>query len=86
MSIVDCPLSIDLFGVLTRLVGTTSIVVAPRPGATVADVLMDLAAAHPETKDVLSRCACAIGDRVVPRTQAVRAGERLALLPPVSGG
>jgi molybdopterin converting factor small subunit len=86
MSIVDCRLSIELFGVLTRLVGTSSIVVALRPGATVADVLMDLAAAHPETNDVLAECAFAIGDRLVPRTRAVRAGERLALLPPVSGG
>ena len=86
MSLADRPLTVDLFGVLTRLAGAPSVTLPVRPGATVADVLTLLAAAHPAIHDVLAQCACAVGDRVVPRTRAVAAGERLALLPPVSGG
>jgi len=86
MSIVECRLSIELFGVLTRLVGAGSVTVRLRAGATVADALSELAAAYPATGAALAQCACAVGDSIVPRTRSLAGGDRLALLPPVSGG
>lgn len=86
MSPTDRLLTIDLFGVLTRLAGAPSITLPVRAGGTVADALALLAAARPGTGAVLAQCACAVGDRLVARTHAVGDGERLALLPPVSGG
>jgi molybdopterin converting factor small subunit len=86
MSIVDCRLSIDLFGVLVRLAGERSVALSVAPGVTIAEALALLASQRPELATLLPNCACAIGDTVVPRTRALTPGARVALLPPVSGG
>ena len=79
-------IAFDLFGVLGRLAGATSLGVGVPPGTTVEQALAALAQLQPALAPELPRCACAIGDTVVPRTRPLAAGERLALLPPVSGG
>ena len=77
---------VDCYGVAARLSGGAQHVVRVPPGARVADALVALAARWPELGAILPACACAIGDAVARRDHALRAGERLALLPPVSGG
>lgn len=77
---------VDCYGVTARLAGGAERRVALPPGARVLDLLEALAGRWPELRPVLPGCACAVGDAVVPRTRPLSAGERLALLPPVSGG
>ena len=77
---------VDCYGVTERLAGGPEHVIPLQPGARIADLLDALARRWPELGRVLPGCACAIGDAVVPRTRALAGGERLALLPPVSGG
>lgn len=77
---------VDCHGVTARLAGGPEHVIGLPPGACVVDVLDVLAARWPDLAGVLPGCACAVGDTVVPRTRRLASGERLALLPPVSGG
>ena len=77
---------VDCYGVTERLAGGAEHTVRVAPGARVKDALEILAARSIDLARVLPACACAVGDAVVPRTHALTAGERVALLPPVSGG
>jgi molybdopterin synthase sulfur carrier subunit len=77
---------VDCYGVTERLAGGPEHVIAVQPGARIHDLLAALTRRWPELGPVLPACACAVGDAVVPRTHVLSAGERLALLPPVSGG
>jgi len=77
---------VDCYGVTERLAGGSRHVLQLSTGAAIADALEVLAARWPDLTNVLPRCACAVGDAIVPRTRRLAPGERLALLPPVSGG
>lgn len=79
-------ITVDCHGVTERLAGGPEHVVALPPGARILDLLELLARRSPELAAILPGCACAMGDSVVSRTRPLAAGERLALLPPVSGG
>ncbi len=58
----------------------------PGDRASIAEVLDALAEHTPETAKHLPRTACALGDRLAEREETVRNGDRVALIPPVSGG
>ena len=77
---------IDCYGVTERLAGGPEHRLQLTPGAVIADALALLAGRGPDLARVLPSCACAVGDAIVPRSRPLTAGERLALLPPVSGG
>lgn len=77
---------VDCYGVTERLAGGPEHLIPLQPGARIADLLEALARRSPDLARVLPACACAVGDTVVPRTRKLAPGERLALLPPVSGG
>lgn len=77
---------VDCYGMTARLAGGPAHALTLPAGAAVAAALELLGARWPELARVLPDCACAVGDAVVPRTRRLAAGERLALLPPVSGG
>ena len=79
-------ITVDFYGVTERLAGGPEHVFTLTPGAHIGDLLHLLAQRWPELERVLPGCACAVGDAVVPRTQPLQPGQRLALLPPVSGG
>lgn len=74
---------IELYGVLQRLAGASVLKVQLPENATAADALAQLPGAWAQRLD---NCACAIGEELVPRTQVLHEGVRLALIPPVSGG
>jgi len=77
---------IDCYGVTERIAGGPRHELRLNPYAAIADALEVLAARWPDLAKVLPSCACAVGDRIVPHTRRLAPGERLALLPPVSGG
>jgi len=77
---------VDCYGLTARLAGGASHALTLPAGAPVGTALAALAARWPDLARVLPDCACAVGDSVVPRSRRLAPGERLALLPPVSGG
>jgi molybdopterin converting factor small subunit len=77
---------VECHGVAARLAGGLEHALRVAPGAAVGDALTELAIRWPALAPILPDCACAIGDTVVPRNRRLAPGERLALLPPVSGG
>jgi molybdopterin converting factor small subunit len=77
---------IDCYGVTARLAGGPAHAFSLTPGARIADALAALGGRSAELARLLPACACAVGDAIVPRARLLAAGERIALLPPVSGG
>ncbi len=78
-------IQVEFWGLMSRLAGsTTQPLDLPEP-ATVADAIAALQA-RPEFAQELARCAYAIGDEMVNAEHDLRAGDSLAVLPPVSGG
>ncbi|MDT0634119.1 MoaD/ThiS family protein [Spectribacter hydrogenoxidans] len=78
--------TVEGHGVLAPICGDQYRVELPVRQATVADVLEALAAELPDMVAHLPRTACAKGDTLVQRDDAVADGDHLALIPPVSGG
>lgn len=78
---------LECYGIFESLCGTAELrldLVADE--ADVAAALRALAARVPATEPHLARTAVARGDALVAREEALRPGDRLALIPPVSGG
>jgi molybdopterin converting factor small subunit len=79
--------AVQFFGVTARLVGLpTDELHFDGDATTVEAALRVLAASCPPLAATLPRCACAVNDAIVNRHHALRDGDVLALLPPVSGG
>ncbi len=55
-------------------------------GASVQELLADLAQRQPGFASWQNRVACALGDHIVHGDYALTAGDEIALLPPVGGG
>lgn len=54
--------------------------------ATIGDAVLLLQHEYPELAGAIERCACAVGDAIVPRAALLPANDPIVLLPPVSGG
>ena len=78
--------TIEFFGVLRQLAGATHLELALAPDSPVADALAQIAQRYPGLAGRLHDTACAIGDSLVRRDALLSEGQRLALIPPVSGG
>lgn len=78
-------ISVECYGVLRELCGAQLDVSLPS-GSKVEDLLRELAMQFPATFDHLPGLACAQGDELVPRNFELKDADRVALLPPVSGG
>lgn len=78
-------IDVSFWGVTRRLAGADRLSLELAAGATV-EMLADRLAAHGELAAELERCAFALGDTLVARTQVLNEGDELAVLPPVSGG
>lgn len=57
-----------------------------RAGATVDDLFTYMAERAGLSRERLAQVAAAVGDELVPRCHALRDGDLVMLLPPVSGG
>ena len=54
--------------------------------STVAQVLAQVGQDYPAAFDIIERCACAIGEDIIPRQTQLSIDSRLVLLSPVAGG
>ena len=52
----------------------------------VTDILNQIKTHHPSAADMIERCACAIGEDIIPRQTALTQDCTLVLLSPVAGG
>jgi molybdopterin converting factor subunit 1 len=78
--------TVRLFAGLFQLVGEREVPLALPSGATVVELKEALAAKYPPVRALLSRVVCAVGEEYVPESYALRDGDDVALIPPVSGG
>lgn len=78
-------ITIQFWGVAARLAGQTQRPLDVPEPATVGTAI-DLLAQDAALAAELPRCAYAVGTELVGRDHALKAGDELAVLPPVSGG
>jgi molybdopterin converting factor subunit 1 len=79
-------LHVRLFARARDLAGADVVAVEVAGGATVADLRAALARTQPRVAGLLQRCALAVNAEFAEGSQALHAGDEIALLPPVSGG
>ena len=79
-------LTIHCLGNLQSKTGHTEVEVQWPQDNIIETALATLVAAYPAVANELPRCACAIGDELVPRSHKLQSGDELVLLPPVGGG
>lgn len=78
---------VEFYGVLEQVAGTRTLRLDPGVAEpTVDQTLARLEAELPALAEHLPRVACAQGEHLVRRADAVDPGRPLVLLPPVSGG
>jgi molybdopterin converting factor subunit 1 len=77
---------VRLFAGLYQMIGKREMCVDVADGATVEDLYAAVATLYPRAEGLLTTTACAVDEDYVPRTHALRDGDRVALIPPVSGG
>jgi molybdopterin converting factor small subunit len=77
---------VRLSGELARAAGGARAELEVPEGATVADLLVRLAARHPDLRPALERALPMVRGAHAGREQALAAGEEVALLLPAAGG
>lgn len=79
-------LNIHCLGILQSKTGSALVEIDWPENGSIELALANLEAQYPAVAGELPRCACAIGDQIVPRSHQLNAGDELVLLPPVGGG
>ena len=74
------------FGPARDHLGATTFPLTVPDGAIVADVVATLGTRSGDVAELLTRCAIAVGDEIVPTSHPLAAGDLVAVLPPVAGG
>lgn len=75
-----------LFAALREAAGARELLVEVPEGSTVAELRHRLAAEHPRLAPLLGNAAAAVNEEYVSDGERLRAGDVVALIPPVSGG
>jgi len=78
--------NIRLFAGLHDLVGKRDLVMELPDGATIADLRDRLGQEYPAVEPFLTTLVCAVDEEYVPSEHVLRSGDKVALIPPVSGG
>ncbi len=78
--------NISLFAGLHDLVGKRNLTLELTDGATVDQLRSKLGELYPVVVPYLATLVCAVDDEYVPVDQALKDGDDVALIPPVSGG
>jgi molybdopterin converting factor subunit 1 len=78
--------TVQLFARLREIAGAGEWPCDVASNATVADVWRAIGAAHPGLGEFTTAISAAVNEDFAPMTATVRDGDRVAFLPPVSGG
>ena len=78
--------TIRLFARLREIAGAAEIAREVAPGATIGGVWRQLASEFPALADYTRSISCAVNQDYARLTAALRDGDEVAFLPPVSGG
>ena len=76
---------IEAFGAIERQL-PPNLMLQCEPDSSVTVVLKGLVAQYPDVHTLLERCACAMGEDIVPRQTILSRDCTLVLLSPVAGG
>lgn len=79
-------ITIHCYGVAARVAGGDTHTLQLPERTMVSEALERFGEANADLTAVLRRCACAVDDCMVTRSQMLSDGDVLALLPPVAGG
>ncbi len=79
-------ITVECYGASQRWCGAELVNLDLGDAVTVRDAVQRLAERYPELAARRETLAVAIGDEIVLPTRALLDGERIALIPPVSGG
>ena len=79
-------LKIHCLGIMQSKTGSALVEIDWPADNQIDTALADFSQQWPTAAGELGRCACAIGDAIVPRSYQLQAGDELVLLPPVGGG
>ena len=71
---------------LQALVGSKSVELTLRPGATVSDLRDRIVEEYPVLEALINTLVVAIDEEMVPVEQVLRDGEKVELIPPIAGG
>jgi len=77
---------VKLFAILRERAGTRDLTVELADGATVSNLLGELAVRHPRLLDGASATMLAVNTEYVQADHKLHDGDEVALIPPVSGG
>lgn len=78
-------IKIESFGAIERLL-PANLSLTCLAQQSIAEVLQQVTDQFPESFSMLERCACAIGEDIVPRQTALVHDSTVVLLSPVAGG
>lgn len=78
--------SVRLFAGLREMIGERDIEVELPAGATVGELRTQIGQQYPIVQAFLTTLVCAVDEEYVPSEYILREGDRVALIPPVSGG
>ena len=79
------PITIKLFAHFRDLLGKSELTIAASPGLTVADLFQDTIGER-ATPELRKSTMFAVNETYVPGDTKVNDGDRVAFIPPVSGG
>lgn len=81
-------ISVQLFAAAAQLTGTKQVELSFSGGQspTVSDIVQQLLLEYPQLQSLARRSRWAINDDFVELSQVIRAEDRIAMIPPVSGG
>ena len=78
-------IQIQAYGAVEKLLPSNLMIQTPLH-TDICAALSQLTALYPEAKTLIERCACAIGEDIVPRHTPIQQAMTLVLLSPVAGG
>lgn len=76
---------IECFGAIERLL-PTDLTLQCESEMRISDILDYVVRAYPHAGNMLERCACAMGEDIIPRQTLLTADSTVVLLSPVAGG
>ena len=78
-------IKIEAFGAVERQLPQNLEIICS-PNSTVSDILYQVTQQCPAAFAMIERCACAIGEDIIPRQSKLNSDSTLVLLSPVAGG